>query len=140
QGRAVRVAGAPGISYVIHAVKDEDYEVRSFLPKKFSPELRDLIAWPARLAGARRVAAVEDPITEIVRYDKPGTAVLIIIDHDARPKEKVTLRIPECGAFHHARTATGKPVEFDLEDTIAVLRLPLETCEAIVLSAEKNGR
>lgn len=98
------------------------------------------VPWPAGLAGARRVADTDEPIMEIVRYDKPGSAVLIIIDHDARPKEEVILRVPDCGDFHFARTATGNPLEFALEEGTAVLRLPLETCEAVVLSEEETGR
>ncbi|NQT21328.1 MAG: hypothetical protein HQ592_16600, partial [Planctomycetes bacterium] len=139
EGHAIRFAGAPGIAYLCAAVKDEEYDVTSFLPKRFDQDVRDLIAWPATLAGARRVAETDEAIMEIARYDKPGTAVLILIDHDATPKERVSVRIPHAGGFRKARAASGNPVTMSVTDDVTHISLPLDTCDAIVLETEQTG-
>ncbi len=133
EGQAIRFAGAPGIAYLRSAVKGDAYEVKSFLPRAFDPRLRELIAWPAAMAGARRIVETDEPILEVVRYDKPGTSVLLLIDHDARPKESVVLRLPDAGGFTRAWTATGQPVTLSVTGDTVQLTLPLDTCEAIVL-------
>jgi len=132
-GTAIRVAALPGISYA-HEAAQPPYDPDSYLPKKFRTGLRDFIAWPARLAGAARVAAAQSPIAEVVRYDGPDRAVVFVIDHAAQPVERFSLELDDAAGFTRALSAAGSPVRLTSTDGGKLrVRLPLSTADAVVL-------
>jgi hypothetical protein len=137
RGTAFRVAALPGISYAHEAIQPP-YDPDSYLPQNFRPELRDFLAWPARLAGVVPVVVTPQPLAEIVRYDGSDRAVIFIIDHRAQPLERFALTLPEASGFNHALTATGRPVELQPHaDGRLTLTLPLQLADAVVLCKTK---
>jgi len=133
-GTAIRVAGFPGISYLYEAVKGKDYDIKAYLPKKFSKDLREFIVWPAKLANAEKIAETKEPITEIVRYDGKDKAVVFIIDHDAAKKENMTFQLFNAGQFTKAYSATGNPVKIQKQKgNILQITMPMNIADAIVL-------
>ncbi|MFH1264831.1 MAG: hypothetical protein ABIK89_03845, partial [Planctomycetota bacterium] len=96
--------------------------------------VRDFLAWPARLAGAARIAAASSPIAEIVRYDGPDRAVVFVIDHRAEPVKRFTVELADAAGFARALTATGNPVAIQATaDGSLSIALPLNTADAVVL-------
>jgi hypothetical protein len=133
RGTAIRVAALPGISYA-HEASQAPYDPDSYLPQTFRVELRDFIAWPARLAGVVPVAVAQAPIAEIVRYDGPDRAVVFVIDHRARPTERFTFELSDAANFTRATTASGNPVELKvLKGGKLLVSLPLNLADAVVL-------
>jgi hypothetical protein len=111
------------------------YATGSYLPKSFRAELRDFLAWPARLGGASRVAAADCPIAEIVRYDGPERAMVFVIDHRAEPAGRFTFDLFDAAGWTRAMAASGARVEL-APSAGGVLRisLPLSAADAVVLS------
>lgn len=139
KGTAIRVAAAPGITYLNDAVKEKDYDIDSYLPKKYRTELRDFIAWPAKLAGAARIAEANAPITEITRYDAKDRAVVFVINHQAAPMQNFIMKLPQAGHFTKAYTASGKPVQLkSLAGGVLQVSLPLDVTDAVVLTAPRR--
>ena len=133
RGMAIRVAALPGISYAHEAVQ-APYDPDAYLPHAFRTELRDFLAWPARLAGVAPVAEASSPIAEIVRYDGPGRAVVFVIDHRAEPVERFTFTLADAGGFTRALTATGAPAEIHTNDDGSLtIALSLNTADAVAL-------
>ena len=134
KGIAIRIAAMPGISYVNEAVKGKDYDIQSYLPKKFGKALREFIVWPAKLANARRIAITQEPITEIVRYDGKDRAVVFVIDHDAVKKEKINFSLPYAGQFTKVYSASGEPVKIrEQKNNMLLVTMPMNIADAIVL-------
>lgn len=139
RGTAIRVAALPGISYAHEAVQPP-YDPDAYMPKKFRVGLRDFLAWPARLAGAARVAAAQSPIAEIVRYDGPDRAVVFVIDHAAQPVERFALELHDAAGFTRAISAAGSPVELrSMGGGTLGVSLPLSTADAVVLLKTENA-
>ena len=134
RGTAIRLAALPGVSYVHEAIQPP-YAIGSYLPKSFRAELRDFLAWPARLGGASRVAAADCPIAEIVRYDGPERAMVFVIDHRAEPAGRFTFDLFDAAGWTRAMAASGARVEL-APSAGGVLRisLPLSAADAVVLS------
>ncbi|MFH1919398.1 MAG: hypothetical protein ABIP48_05855, partial [Planctomycetota bacterium] len=133
RGMAIRVAALPGISYAHEAIQPP-YDADTYLPQAFRAAVRDFLAWPARLAGAARIAAASSPIAEIVRYDGPDRSVVFVIDHRAEPVERFTVELADAAGFARALTATGNPVAIQANaDGSLSIALPLNTADAVVL-------
>jgi hypothetical protein len=133
-GKAIRVAGFPGISYLNEAITAKDYDVNTYLPRKFSATLRDFIAWPAKLARAMRVAETAEPIAEIARYDGKDKTVVFIIDHDAVEKKSFTFTLFNAGIFTKAHSASGNPVKLRKgENHSLIISMPMNVADAVVL-------
>jgi len=140
-GVALRLAALPGVAYVHDAVNAEEYwgkeGVKSpycRLPRKFRPELRDLIAWAAQQSGAARLADCDAPIVEFTRYDAEDRAVVFIIDHGLDARETFTFVLPDAARFTKAVSARGRPVQMEkLPQGKARIRLPLAISDAVVL-------
>ena len=134
RGIAIRLAAAPGITYLHEAVSHKSYDIESYLPTAFPGDLRDFIARPAKLGNAVRIAETSAPITEIVRYDGPRRAVVFVIDHEAAPKKNFVMKLADASQFTSAYTATGNPVRLKREaGGVLRITLPLHTADAIVL-------
>ncbi len=134
KGATIRIAAMPGIAYAHEAVAGKDYDPDSYRPTRFPAELRDLIAWPARLAGAARVADTDMPIAEIVRYDGQDRAVVFVIDHEAVRRDATTITLPDAGRFSHAYAASGAAVRIaPAPDGALRMTFPLYAADAIVL-------
>jgi hypothetical protein len=137
KGTAIRLAAAPGITYLNDAVRGKDYDADSYLPKKYNKALRDFIAWPAMLAKAFRVAHASTPITEITRYDgKTGNkanALFFVIDHNAEPNPNFSMTLPQTAQFSKARTASGKPVTLKKIGDALQVAFALDVTDAVVL-------
>jgi hypothetical protein len=134
---AIRLAALPGVSYVHESIQPP-YSIDSYLPTNFRAGLRDFLAWPARLAGAPRVAAARCTIAEIVRYDGPDRIVVFVIDHRAEPVERFIFDLFDAAGWTRATAASGARVEL-APSAGGVLRvtLPLSAADALVLS--KSG-
>lgn len=133
RGMAIRLAALPGISYAHEAIQPP-YDPDSYLPQDFRPALRDMLAWPAKLAGAAPVGAAKSPLAEIVRYDGPDRAVVFIIDHRAVPVDRFTFTLFDANGFTRAIAATGNPVEMKPQgDGSLALAMPLRAADAVVL-------
>ncbi len=129
------MAALPGIAY-IHEATRPPYNPDSYWPTQYRAALRDFLAWPARLSGARTVTRASSPIAEVVRYDAPDRAVLFVTDHAAPPTERFTIELDDVN-FARAFTATGLPVEVSQPRPGAIrLSLPLHIADAIVLTAK----
>lgn len=139
RGTAIRVAALPGISYA-HEAAQPPYDPDSYLPRTFRAELRDFIAWPAKLAGAVPVATTESPIAEIVRYDADDRAIVFAIDHRAEPAERFTFVLHDAAGFARAITASGNPVELkDAGNGRLSMTLPINQADAVVLLRASQG-
>jgi hypothetical protein len=137
RGTAIRLAALPGVSYVHEAIQPP-YSIDSYLPKSFRAGLRDFLAWPARLAGATRVAAALCPIAEIVRYDGPDRVVVFVIDHRAEPVGQFTFDLFDAAGWTKATTASGARVELaPTAGGVVRVSLPLSAADAVLLS--KSG-
>jgi hypothetical protein len=133
RGTAIRLAALPGVSYVHEAVQPP-YDPDSYLPKQFRPELCRMIAWPARLAGATRLAAAESQAAEIVRYDGPDRAVVFLIDHRGERTASFSFELFHAAGFTRAVAVTGSRVELaQASDGRLRVSLPINACDAIVL-------
>jgi hypothetical protein len=140
QGMVIRVAALPGLSY-LHEALQPPYDPNTYLPQNFRAELRDFIAWPARRAGAARVAEASSPIAEIVRYDGPDRAVMFVIDHLAKPTERFECQLFDARGFTRALSATGVPVELkQTRPDVLTVSLPLQAADAVVLLKDEGAR
>jgi hypothetical protein len=160
RGTAIRVTALPGVSYVQEAVgprpsRDQPgagvdaarrggtasgvdlpppYDPESYLPTQFRQPLRDLIAWPARLAGAARVATASSPIAEVVRYDGQDRCVVFLIDHRGESTASFSVELFHAEGYTRALAASGCPVQLSPgRDGSLKLTLRLNVCDAIVL-------
>jgi hypothetical protein len=133
RGTAIRLAALPGVSYVHEAVQPP-YDPDSYLPRQFRPELCRMIAWPACLAGATRMAATDSQPAEIVRYDGPDRAVVFVIDHRGERTASFSFELFQAGGFTRAIAATGSRVELiQTGGGRLKVSLPMNACDAIVL-------
>lgn len=136
KGRAVRVAAVPGITYVNDAVRSRDYDIESYLPRNYRPELRAFLTWPAHLAGVPPIATSTAPLLEVTRYDADNRSVIFLIDHSVTPQE-LTLTLPQAAQFTHAFSARGKPVRLKPRPNgVLEILIPLNVTDAVVLSQE----
>lgn len=133
KGTAIRVAALPGLTY-LHEALQPPYDPTTYLPRNFRTELRDFLAWPAKRAGAARVAEAFSPIAEIVRYDGPDRAVVFVIDHRAEPTERFQFKLFDADGLARGLAATGVPVELQqTEPEVLTVSLPLHAADAVVL-------
>ena len=132
-GRAVRVAALPGLAYLNEAMQAKDYDPDSYLPPDYRPALREFIAWPARLAGAESVAQTSENAIEVTRYDKPGSAVLFLLNQKGTDLKSFSVSVPQAGQFTRARTASGTPVDFKKNGETVELTLRLNQADVVVL-------
>jgi len=135
RGKAIRVAGTPGITYLNDAVRVKEYDPNSYMPKAFRRELRDFIAWPARLASVEPMAKHEAPCTEIIRYDAPDRAVVFLIDHRAQPIDRFTFELMDATGFRSAFSASGAHVDLaDKGNGTLEVTLSMNAADAVVLT------
>ncbi|MGH7173657.1 MAG: hypothetical protein ACRELG_25520, partial [Gemmataceae bacterium] len=138
KGRAVRLAACSGIAYLHDAVKAKDYDPESYLPHAYRSELRDFIAWPAKLAKAEPVAEASAPACEVARYDGKGRSILFVLNHAGTPVKDFILRLPRAKGLISARTASGKPARLrTLPNGVVEVACSLDVAEAIVLTTER---
>jgi hypothetical protein len=132
KGMALRVAALPGITYLNDAVRGASFDIESYHPTQYRPELRDFIAFLPKLAHAERVET-NAPIAEVVRYDARDRSVLIVVNHGAPvPNFEVTLRDAQVA---NGYSGTGTPVAVHgtgAEGTVNV-QFDLKEADAIVL-------
>jgi len=134
KGRAVRIAAAPGITYIHDAVSSRDYDPETYLPRDYRPELREFLTWPARVAGVTPVATSDAPLLEVTRYDAEDRAVIFIIDHSATRK-RLTLTLPHAAQFGRAFSARGTPVDVKPRpDGALEIAFALDVTDAVVLT------
>lgn len=118
----------------VHQASQPPYEPNSYLPTAFAAELRDFVAWPAVLAGARQVAKADSPIAEIVHYDAPGRAVVFVIDHRARRKPRFRFERPDAAQFTRALAASATGVSLEkLPGSRLRVTLSIEGANAVEL-------
>ena len=135
KGRAVRLAACPGIAYLHDAVTAKGYDAESYLPQAYRAELRDFIAWPAKLAKATPIAEISAPVCEVARYDAKGRSILFVLNHAGTPIKDLVLRLPQAKGLVSARTASGKPARLRvLSDGRVEVACSLDVAEAIVLT------
>jgi hypothetical protein len=134
QGTAIRVAALPGITYLNDAVRDKAYDPETRLPQNYRRELRDFIAWPARLGGAARVAETNGPVCEVTRYDGKDRTLLFVIDHRAAPAPGFALKLPQAAGLRRAYTARRKRVRLQsLAGGALQIQFPLDVTDVVVL-------
>lgn len=135
KGRAVRLAACAGIAYLHEAVRSKEYDVETYLPRDYRPELRDFLAWPAKLAKAAPVARASAPVCEVARYDGKGRCVLFVLNHKGTPIKDFVLRLPQAKGLLSARTASGKPARLrSLSEDVVEITFSLDVAEAIILT------
>jgi hypothetical protein len=134
RGKALRIAGLPGIAYLSAAMTVEGYDPETCLPPAYPAHLRELLMQPCRLAGVEPVATFDDAPLEVVRYDATGRIVLFVLDHLIQPRQGVTIYLRDARGFHRARSAAGQEVQVEPQPRGALkLMLPLHVADALVL-------
>jgi hypothetical protein len=134
KGTAFRIAALPGLAYLNRAVRDEDYDIDSYLPQKYDPALRDFLTLPAILAKAEPTAKSKLATPEIVRYDAPGRSVLFVINYAGKQKPDFSMQVPDATWATKARTADGAKVTLQREaNGLTRVSFPLNVAGAVVL-------
>lgn len=138
QGRAIRLAALPGLAYLQEAVGEKEVPA-TMLPDGYQGELRDFIAWPAKLAGVEPVALEKNaPLAAVTRWDHPKRSILYIINYSGQPIPDFSLKIPDAVGFTKARTLRGKPVTLHpsaIPDALEI-RFALDVADAVILEHE----
>lgn len=132
KGTAIRLATLPGLAYLQEAIAEK---WPGLLPTDYRQEMRDFIAWPAKLAGVEPVVlSKSEPIATVTRWDHPERTLLYVINYAGKPAEDFRMVIPNVKEVTSARTLQGKPVEFEPTPKGALeIRFPLDVADAVIL-------
>jgi hypothetical protein len=135
-GRAIRIAGLPGLAYIYTAITAPGYNPDNYKPTAYDPALRDFIAWPAKLAGATRIAEANIPTTQMARYDKSGKTVFFVINH-GDPSDSFKMKVSGTN-FKSAYTASGKAATLSASGDTTEVSFPLDDADAVVLESDSS--
>ncbi len=138
KGIAIRLAALPGLAYLQEAIAEK---WPGFLPTAYRAEMRDFIAWPAKLAGVEPVvSAKSEPLATITRWDHPERTLLYVINYAGAPAEDFHMILPNAEGFTTARTLQGKSVKLKptAEGSLEI-RFPLNVADAVVLEYPKEN-
>lgn len=134
KGKAIRLSSLPGLAYLKEATEED---APNLLPVNYRTELRDFIAWPAKLAGVQPVVTEKsEPLTTVTRWDHPERTILYVINYGGKPTPDFRMVIPDAAGFTTARTLQGKPVELKPvpgSPGALEIRFALDVADAVVL-------
>lgn len=137
KGTAVRIAALPGVTYANDAVKDKAYDIESYHPTNYRPELRNFITFLPKLAGAERIET-NAPLVEVARYDASDRTVLVVVNHGA-PVPNFHLTLADASSVVSSYSATGTAVQVHaLPHAASDVSFDLGTADAVVLKREAS--
>jgi hypothetical protein len=136
KGFAVRFATFLGLEYIHLALNGPEYHnadsPRYRSPVQCSAALRDLIAWPARRAGAKPVVECSAPMVEVARRDGPKDTVLFLMNHAFGRQERAMIAIPDVPAGARTSAVSGARVETKRVRSGAEVQLPVGLTKVVV--------